>query len=57
MKSDTPRTDEKSVSISGFYSCATVPADFAKGLERELNASKAEVDRIRQILKTYRISA
>lgn len=38
----TPRTDEKSVSHSGFYSCATVPADFARGLELELSQLKKQ---------------
>jgi hypothetical protein len=33
--SDTPQTDAKAVSVIGFYSCATVPADFARDLERE----------------------
>ena len=35
--SDTPQTDAKAVSVIGFYSCATVPADFARCLERERN--------------------
>jgi hypothetical protein len=35
--SDTPQTDAKAVSAIGFYSCATVPADFARDLERELD--------------------
>jgi hypothetical protein len=39
---DTPRTDGKSVSRSGFYSCATVPSDFARGLERELAQLKKQ---------------
>jgi len=33
--SDTPQTDAKAVYAIGFYSCATVPADFARDLERE----------------------
>ena len=46
---DTPRTDAKSVDHIGFYSCATVPASFARGIERELavslaNQVKAEAD-------------
>ena len=36
MTTPTPRTDAKAVAITGFYSCATVPADFARQLEREL---------------------
>ena len=33
---NTPRTDKKAVSHIGFYTCATVPADFARDLEREI---------------------
>jgi hypothetical protein len=33
--SDTPDTDQKAVPHIGFYSCATVPAEFARKLERE----------------------
>jgi hypothetical protein len=32
--SDTPQTDKQAVGVIGWYSCATVPADFARGLER-----------------------
>lgn len=45
--SNTPRTDANAVSHIGFYSCATVPADFARKLERELAASQAEVERLK----------
>ena len=31
----TPETDQKAVPHIGFYSCATVPAEFARKLERE----------------------
>lgn len=41
---DTPRTDAKAVSHIGFWSCATVPADFARGLERELAEAKQWLD-------------
>lgn len=37
--SDTPETDKKATDIIGFFSCATVPADFARKLERQRNAS------------------
>lgn len=40
---DTPRTDNAALSGDG----TTVPADFAADLERELNAAKAEVERLR----------
>jgi hypothetical protein len=40
--SDTPLTDKEAVGAIGFYSCATVPADLARRLERSLNdATKA----------------
>jgi hypothetical protein len=47
---DTPRTDAKSVDHIGFYSCATVPSDFARQLELELAASQAQVKEIRSAL-------
>jgi hypothetical protein len=31
----TPETDEKASPHIGFFSCATVPAEFARKLERE----------------------
>jgi hypothetical protein len=34
--SDTPRTDRRASGIIGFFSCETVPAGFARDLEREL---------------------
>ena len=37
MKTDTPETDAKASDIIGFFSCATVPASFARRLERERN--------------------
>jgi len=33
--SDTTETDKQAVNVIGWYSCATVPADFARKLERE----------------------
>ena len=41
--SDTPRTDNAALHGDG----TTVPADFAADLERELNAARAEVERLR----------
>ena len=35
--SDTPETDKQAVGAIGFYSCATVPAELARRLERERN--------------------
>ena len=36
----TPETDRKTTDIIGFYSCSTVPASFAKRLERERNEAR-----------------
>ena len=55
MTTETPRTDAKSVGIIGFYSCATVPASFSRELERELAASKAEIERLKVINADMRI--
>ena len=38
--SDTPETDKQAVNVIGWYSCATVTADFARGLERERNEAR-----------------
>lgn len=45
--SDTPETDAKASPHIGFYSCATVPADFARRLERERNDLQ---DRLNELL-------
>jgi hypothetical protein len=48
--SDTPKTDAKASPHIGFFSCATVPAEFARKLERERDEANyflnelAEVD-------------
>lgn len=39
----TPETDVKASPHIGFYSCATVPADFARRLERERDESREEL--------------
>ena len=41
--SDTPETDAKASPHIGFYSCATVPADFARRLERERDEAREEL--------------
>jgi hypothetical protein len=46
--SDTPETDKQAVGVIGWYSCATVPADFARGLERERNEARDTVLRLRK---------
>jgi hypothetical protein len=45
--SDTPETDQKAVPHIGFYSCATVPANFARQLERERDEAREELHDIR----------
>ena len=63
--SNTPETDAKASDIIGFFSCATVPADFARKLERERDEwyykahanfdftleARAERDKARQALR------
>ena len=46
--SDTPETDKQAVNVIGWYSCATVPADFARKLERERNEARDTVLRLRK---------
>jgi hypothetical protein len=41
--SDTPETDKQAVDAIGFYSCATVPADLARRLERERDLARRAV--------------
>ena len=38
--SDTPDTDQRAVPHIGFYSCSTVPAEFARKLERERDEAR-----------------
>ena len=45
--SDTPDTDQNAVPHIGFYSCATVPAEFARKLERERDEAREELYDIR----------
>jgi hypothetical protein len=40
----TPETDQKAVPHIGFYSCATVPAEFARQLERERDEARTELE-------------
>jgi hypothetical protein len=46
--SNTPETDIKASPHIGFFSCATVPADFARQLERERDEALAEIDRLQK---------
>ena len=47
----TPETDAKASPHIGFYSCATVPADFARKLERERDEARAQRDRLAEALR------
>ena len=47
--SDTPETDQRAVPHIGFYSCATVPAEFARQLERERDEAREEAHRFRSL--------
>ena len=38
MQISTPKTDSKSSDHIGFWSCATVPSEFARELEREITS-------------------
>jgi hypothetical protein len=42
--SDTPETDAVASPHIGFYSCATVPAEFARRLERERDEARTELE-------------
>ncbi len=44
----TPRTDAKSADHIGFWSCATVPTEFARDLERDNNALRAALVELRR---------
>ena len=46
--SDTPETDVKASDIIGFFSCATVPADFARKLERERDEARRHLEDIKE---------
>lgn len=53
--SSVMETDQRASDHIGFYSCATVPADFARRLERERDAARKErnmlVEALRRIAK------
>ena len=40
----TPETDAKASPHIGFFSCATVPAEFARKLERERNEARQDLE-------------
>ena len=45
LPKDTPETDAKASPHIGFFSCATVPADFARQLERERDEARDMVEK------------
>ena len=51
---DTPRTDA-AIELYGDrpFMVPAVPVEFAEGLERELDASKAEVERLRAAMRSF----
>jgi hypothetical protein len=53
MTTDTPRTDD-ATELYGErpFMTPAVPVEFAKQLERELSASKAEVERLKAEVKS-----
>ena len=54
MKTPTPETDARSADHIGFWSCATVPTDFARKLERERDESQIVIrEQHAQIIGCY----
>jgi hypothetical protein len=49
----TPETDARAVSHIGFFSCATVPAQFARKLERERNDARKTAEQWRKVFFLY----
>jgi hypothetical protein len=41
---ETPETDSKATGIIGFFSCETVPANFARKMERERDEAREQRD-------------
>ena len=46
----TPQTDKQATGIIGFYSCETVPANFARNLERERDRYQESADALVDLL-------
>ena len=53
--SDTPETEKQAVNVIGFYSCATVPADFARKLEHERDEARRLLAAARQSLNAIHV--
>jgi hypothetical protein len=52
--SDTPETDAKTSPHIGFFSCATVPAEFARRLEHERDTALDKVSELKGVIKALR---
>jgi hypothetical protein len=46
---DTPETDAKVSGHIGFYSCATVPAELCRRMERERDEARVERDSLQAL--------
>jgi hypothetical protein len=53
--SDTPRTDLVIKKRWEIHSCEEVPADFARQLEREIDALRAEIQELKFELTDWRM--
>ena len=49
MSSDTPETDAKVSAHIGFYSCATVPAELCRRMERERDEAREALMKIEDL--------
>jgi hypothetical protein len=50
----TPETDAKVSGRIGFYSCATVPAELCRRMERERNQARDQVEELTAVIKGLR---
>jgi hypothetical protein len=51
----TPETDAKVSGHIGFYSCATVPAELCRRMERERNQARDQVEELTAVIKGLRV--
>ena len=54
--SDTPDTDQRAVPHFGFYSCATVPAEFARKLERERDEAREHAQKSKAYKRVLKVT-
>ena len=50
----TPETDAKVSRHIGFYSCATVPAELCRRIERERDEAREQVEELTAVIKGLR---